>query len=155
MSSATAVVVIVVILVVITLLGAAIMSARRRRLRRQFGPEYDRVVSEQNSKIRAEAELAERQRRVRKLDIRPLPVEARQRYANRWVAIQEEFVDAPQMAVQDAYVLVTTVMRDRGYPVDDDQQVMADLSVEHAETVGHFRAAQEVSRNAAARGQTD
>lgn len=149
MSSGTTVVVIVVILVVIALLGAATMSARRRKLRRQFGPEYDRVVSEQTSKIRAEAELSERQRRVRKLDIRPLPEEARQRYAERWVAIQEEFVDAPQMAVQDAYVLVTTVMRERGYPVHDDQQVMADLSVEHAETVGHFRAAQEISSNAA------
>ncbi len=149
MSSGTTAVVIVVILVVIALLGAAGISARRRRLRQQFGPEYDRVVGEQNSKIRAEAELTERQRRVRKLDIKPLPEEARLRHADRWVAIQEEFVDAPRLAVQDAYALVATVMRERGYPVDDDQQVMADLSVEHAQTVGHFRAAQDISISAA------
>ena len=136
MSSGTTVVVIVVILVLIALLGAAGISARRRRLRHQFGPEYDRVASEQNSKIKADAELTERQRRVRKLAIRPLPEEARIRYADRWVAIQEEFVDAPQSAVQDAYVLVTTVMRERGYPVDDEKQVMADLSVEHAQRSG-------------------
>ncbi len=152
MSSGTTAVVIVVILAVIALLGAATMSARRRRLQQQFGPEYDRAVSEQNSKIKAESELVERQRRVRKLDIRPLPEHARLRYADRWIAIQEEFVDAPQMAVQDAYVLVTTVMRERGYPVDDDQQVMADLSVEHAQTVGHLRAAQDVSTSAAEGG---
>ena len=149
MSSETTVVVIVVILVLIALLGAAGISARRRRLRQQFGPEYDRVASEQNSKIKADAELSERQRRVRKLDIRPLPEEARIRYADRWVAIQEEFVDAPQTSVQDAYALVITVMRQRGYPVDDEQQVMADLSVEHAHTVGHFRAAQDISASAA------
>ena len=149
MSSGTTVVVIVVILVLIALLGAAGISARRRRLRQQFGPEYERVANEQNSKIKADAELSERQRRVRKLDIRPLPEEARIRYADRWVAIQEEFVDAPDTAVQDAYALVTTVMRERGYPVDDKQQVMADLSVEHAQTVGHFRAAQDISGSAA------
>lgn len=152
MSSGTTTVVIVVILAVIALLGAATISARRRRLQQQFGPEYDRAVSEQNSKIRAESELVERQRRVRKLDIRPLPEDARLRYTDRWIAIQEEFVDAPAMAVQDAYALVTTVMRERGYPVDDDRQVMADLSVEHAQTVGHLRAAQDVSTSAAEGG---
>lgn len=149
MSGGTTVVVIVVILVVIALLGAAGISARRRRLRQQFGPEYERVLSEQDSRIKADAELTERQRRVRKLDIKPLPAEARARYADRWVAIQEEFVDAPQSAVQDAYALVTTVMRERGYPVDDEKQMMADLSVEHAQTVGHFRAAQDISASAA------
>jgi hypothetical protein len=149
MSGGTTVVVIVAILVVIASLGAAGMSARRRRLRQQFGPEYDRVVTEQHSRIKADAELTERQRRVRKLDIKPLPEDSRIRYASRWISIQEEFVDAPQSAVQDAYELVTTVMRERGYPVDDEQQVMADLSVEHAQTVGHFRAAQDISASAA------
>jgi hypothetical protein len=41
-------------------------------------------------------------------------------------------------------------MTDRGYPAGDDEQALADLSVEHAQTVGHFRAAQEITRNAAA-----
>ena len=152
MSGAATVVVIVVIIVVIALLAAASAAARRRRLQQKFGPEYDRVATEQNSKIRADAELTERQRRVRKLDIRPLPEEARRRYADQWVAIQEQFVDAPQTAVRDAYALVTTVMRERGYPVDDDTQVMADLSVEHADTVGHFRAAQEIIGGGAVNG---
>jgi hypothetical protein len=144
------VLIIVVVIVVIALIGALSMAARRRRLQKQFGPEYDRAVSEQDSRLRAEAELSGRQRRVRKLDIKPLTDEARARYLAQWQTIQEQFVDSPEAANADAYALVTTVMRERGYPVDDDKQVMADLSVEHAATVDHFRSAQEVNRGAVA-----
>jgi hypothetical protein len=149
MSSGATAVVIVVVVVIIAAVVAAALLARRRGLQRQFGPEYDRAVSEQNSRLRAEAELTGRQRRVRKLDIRPLTEAARTKYAADWVAIQERFVDSPEAAVADAYALVTTVMSERGYPMREDEQMLADLSVEHAQTVGHFRAAQEISGNAA------
>jgi hypothetical protein len=148
-SGATAVLVVVVVIIIAAVIAIAVLT-RRRRLQEQFGPEYDRAVAEQNSRFRAEAELTDRQRRVRKLDIRPLPEAARAKYTADWVAIQEQFVDSPQAAVADAYALVTTVMTERGYPTDDDSQVLADLSVEHAQTVGHFRAAQEISQNATA-----
>lgn len=149
MSSGTTVVIIVIAIIVIALIIAATMAARRRRLQRQFGPEYDRVVSEQDSRLRAEAELAERQRRVRKLDIQPLSDAARTRYLAEWQAVQEQFVDSPEEAVTNAYALLTTVMKERGYPVTDDEQVLADLSVEHGNTVGHFRQAQEITTNVA------
>jgi hypothetical protein len=154
MSSATVAVIIVVVIVAIALIIAFTMTARRKRLQQQFGPEYDRVVSEQDSRLRAEAELTERQRRVRKLNIRPLSEAARDRYLAQWQEIQEQFVDTPEAAVTDAYSLVTTVMRERGYPATDDDQAMADLSVDHAATVSHFRAAQEITRNVA-HGSTD
>lgn len=150
-SEATAVVIVVVILIVALAAGVAV-SARRRRLRHQFGPEYERAVTDQNGRLRAEAELANRQRRVRKLDIRPLSDESRRRYAAEWMTIQEQFVDSPQTAVADAYGLVTGVMKERGYPPEDDNQAMADLSVEHAQTVGHFRAAKQVTDNGSAAG---
>jgi len=145
---ATAVIIIVVI-VVIALIAAFAIAGRRRRRQQRFGPEYDRAVSDQDSRMRAEAELTERQRRVRRLDIQPLSEAARSRYLSQWQTVQEEFVESPQTAVADAYALVTTVMRERGYPVTDDEQVVADLSVEHASTVGHFRSAQEITQNAA------
>jgi hypothetical protein len=107
------------------------MAGRRRRLQQRFGPEYDRAVDAQDSRLRAKAELSERQRRVRKLDIQPLTQEARRRYLAQWQTIQEQFVDAPESAVADAFSLVTTVMTERGYPTTDDDQVMADLSVDH------------------------
>ena len=50
--------------------------------------------------------------------------------------------------------LVTQVMRDRGYPVDDDfQQRAADVSVEHPVVVDNYRAAHAISGRAR-RGQT-
>jgi hypothetical protein len=149
MSSGTIAVVIAVVIIVAALLAAAALTARRRRLQQQFGPEYERAVTEQSSRLRAEAELTGRQRRVRKLDIRPLAEETKQQYAADWTVIQEQFVDAPQTAVARAYDLVVTVMTERGYPTDDSEQVVADLSVEHAATVDHFRAAQQITSAAA------
>jgi hypothetical protein len=149
MSSGTTAIIIVVAVIVIALIIAFAMRARRRQLEQRFGPEYERAVGEQDSRLRAETELTERQRRVRKLDIQPLTEAARSRYLARWQAIQEEFVDAPEAAVTDAYMLLTSVMRERGYPATDDDQAMADLSVDHARTVGHFRSAQDITRDVA------
>ena len=146
-SGITAVIVVVIVLVAAALIAMAV-TTRRHRLQQQFGPEYDRVVAEQNSRLRGEAELADRQRRVRKLDIKPLSAETRQRYSADWMTIQEKFVDSPQTAVREAYELVTIVMTERGYPSQDDEQVMAYLSVEHAQTVSHFRAAQQITASA-------
>jgi hypothetical protein len=41
-------------------------------------------------------------------------------------------------------------MNERGYPADDDEQVLADLSVGHAGTLDRYRKAEEISRSAAA-----
>jgi hypothetical protein len=150
MSSGVTAVVIVVVILIVALVAAVAVTTRRRRLQHQFGPEYDRAVADQSSRLRGEAELTSRQRRVRKLDIRPLSDDSRQRYATEWMTIQEQFVDSPQTAVTDAYALVTAVMKERGYPTEDDDQAMADLSVEHAQTVGHFRAAKQVTESTAA-----
>jgi hypothetical protein len=68
------------------------MASRRRRLQRRFGPDYDRVVAERDSRVRAEAELTERQRRVLKLDIQPRTEAARSRYLTQWQAIQERVI---------------------------------------------------------------
>jgi hypothetical protein len=146
----TAVVIIVALVVIVAALAAVAEMTRRRRLKQQFGPEYERAVAEQNGRLRAEAELTSRQRRVRQLDIRPLDEAARTKYIADWTAVQEHFVDSPQTAVTEAQELVTRVMTERGYPTEDDDQVLADLSVEHAQTVGHFRAAQEIATSAAA-----
>src|SRR5689334_17208722 len=71
---------------------------RRRRLQQRFGPEYDRLIGERDSRRKAEAELTE-----------------------------------------------------RGYPAGQDQdQVLADLSVAHSDTLDRYRAAVEISGKAAA-----
>jgi len=149
MSTGTIVVIVVVIIVIALAIGVA-ATVRRRRLQQQFGPEYDRLAQEHDSKRKAEAELAQRQRRVRKLDIRPLSPQAQEQYTARWMSLQERFVDDPEDAVAQSQTLVAEVMRERGYPTEHRDQVAADLSVEHAKTIGNFRAAEEISQKATA-----
>jgi len=146
--AAGAIVAIIVAVVVVLLVIGALSVARRRKLQQRFGPEYDRVADEMHSRRKANAELAERERRVRSLDIRPLDETTRVKYAGEWTAIQERFVDQPEEAVAQAGILVTSVMKDRGYPTEGHDQILADLSVEHANTLDHYRQAHEVSLRA-------
>jgi hypothetical protein len=149
MSTGAVIAIIVVVVIVAAVLIGVTVAARRRRLQRRFGPEYDRVVGERQSQLKADSELASRERRVRELDIRPLSESARANYATQWRAIQEEFVDQPVDAVVKAQHLVTVVMNDRGYPTDGHDQMLADLSVEHAGTLEHYRSAYAISQGAA------
>src|SRR2546430_13110942 len=48
------------VMVVVAVVVVASAEMRRARLRRQFGPEYDRLVEKLGSKRKADAELAER-----------------------------------------------------------------------------------------------
>jgi len=145
---------IVGIVVAVIVIGAAITGLmavmRRRRLRQRFGPEYDRLTGAGDSKRKAEAELTERQHRVRDLDIQPLTGPARAEYAGQWATIQEQFVDAPADAVSGAQLLVTAVLTERGYPAEHDDQVLADLSVEYSGTLDRYRTAEQISHRAAA-----
>ncbi|HET7016406.1 MAG TPA: hypothetical protein VFI65_20965 [Streptosporangiaceae bacterium] len=143
------IVVIVALLAVIAGLGIA-MSSRRKKLQQRFGPEYDRLVEQSQSRRMAEAELTERERRVKKLELRELSESARQRYLAQWAGVQEQFVDDPAIAVADGQRLVEAVMRDRGYPAAEFHQTLADLSVEHAQQLDHLRQAHEIGQKAAA-----
>ena len=150
MATGAIVAIIIVVIVVAAVLVMLTAANRRRRLRERFGPEYDRAVTERGSRREAEAELSEREKHVRELDIRPLSPTARSQYQSEWTAVQEQFVDAPQAAVTGAQTLVSAVMEARGYPTQPYDQTLADLSVEHASTLDHFRAAHDISQNAAA-----
>jgi hypothetical protein len=148
MSAAT---IAIIVVVAVVLLVVSAMTVTRRRLQQRFGPEYDRVAGEKRSQFRAAAELARRERRVQRLKIRPLSAAARAEYAADWKAVQERFVDQPQLAVSEGQDLMASVMRERGYPAEDAEQIAADLSVAHASTLDHYRAARQISA-AAERG---
>jgi hypothetical protein len=149
MSTVTiAVIAVAVIVVAVLLIGTAAVR-RRRRLQQRFGPEYDRLAGVRDSKRTAESELAGRERRVRGLDIQPLTDSARAAYALQWTATQEKFVDTPQDAVASSQLLVVAVISELGYPAEDPDQMLADLSVEHPTTLDRYRAAELTSRNAA------
>lgn len=141
-------IVVVAVIVVVAAVLAARAAARRRAssgLQERFGEEYGREVERSGGQREAEAALAERERRHDKLQIHPLSAADRERYASAWRRTQEGFVEAPSAAAREADLLVTQVMRDRGYPMDDFDQRSADVSVEHPEVVENYRAAHRIA----------
>ena len=135
-----AVVVIIVLLAVVV--GASMMRQKRsERLREQFGPEYEHAVEKAGGQRAAERELLARERKHNKLKINELSPESRTRYVEAWGVTQAGFVDNPSKSVGEADRLVTEVMRERGYPIDDFEQRAADISVDHPKVVEHYRAA--------------
>ncbi|OBI41158.1 hypothetical protein [Mycobacterium sp. E796] len=133
-----------VVVVVAVVVVAAIVGNRRRksqRLRQHYGSEYERLVSQAGDKQAAEKELIARERKREKLNIVPLKPAARSDFNVRWQQVQTTFVDDPATAVGVADRLVTEVMCERGYPIDDFDQRAADISVDHPQIVDDYRAA--------------
>jgi len=137
----------IVIAIIVVIAAAVMVSAemRRARLRRQFGPEYERLTTELGSKRKAEAELIARQRRAAKLDIQPLSDEQQAAYLADWVSLQEHFVDSPAETVVAARRLIARVMRERGYPDGDENDTIAYLSVHNSRALDDYRQAQGVN----------
>jgi FtsZ-interacting cell division protein ZipA len=137
---------VVAVVVVAALVWWATRERRSRHLRHRFGPEYDHTVEERGSRTEAEAELAERERRVEEYELHDLSAPERDRFAQRWRAAQAEFVDNPEAAATQADALVKEVMKARGFPVADFDQRQADVSVEHPDVAHHYREAREIAR---------
>ncbi|MFN8024989.1 MAG: hypothetical protein U0W40_01130 [Acidimicrobiia bacterium] len=149
---AVAVVVLVVVVVALAMAG----SRRRRHLRDRFGPEYDRTVGHAEHRRDAERELREREARHDELDLRPLSPASRERFTRDWDDVQRTFVDRPQVAVADADRLVTDLMRERGYPVDDFETKRDLVSVDHPRVVEHYGTAHDIAqRNVDGRATTE
>lgn len=140
------IVVIAVAVIALLIVVWAVMRKRQRTvvLRKNFGPEYERVVKEQGA-TRAETVLLERQQRVEKFHLRTLAVDERERFITEWRIVQSRFVDDPAMAVTEADALVTRLMQFRGYPMTDFEQRSADISVHYPLVVNNYRAAHEVA----------
>jgi hypothetical protein len=138
---------IAVAVAVLALLALAIWFVRRNRseqLKRRFGPEYERSLQHHGNAVAAERELAERERRVSKLEIKPLSREDTARFSTAWLDVQKRFVDAPGDAAIAADRLVVDVMQHRGYPMAAFEQRAADISVDHPRVVSSYRAAREI-----------
>lgn len=142
----TQTVLIVAALALVVIAAVVFALARRRRtahLKERFGPEYERALAADGGK--AEALLAEREKRVEKLQIHPVPAELRERFVSSWQADQARFVDEPEAAVAEADALVQRVMEARGYPTGSVDQKGSDISVDHPAVMENYRAAHEVA----------
>ena len=68
MSTGAIIGIVIVVIVVVAAVVVASREMRRDRLRRQFGPEYDRLAQQLGNRSKADAELTARQRRVEALE---------------------------------------------------------------------------------------
>lgn len=68
-----------------------------------------------------------------------------ERYLGEWREIQVRFVEQPGQAVVDADRLITALMGERGYPMEEFEQRAADISVDHPDAVGAYRMAHRVA----------
>jgi hypothetical protein len=135
-------------IIVLLLVVAVFLLTRKRRsehLSQHFGPEYQREVERMGSREKAEAELLAREKRVRKLQIVPLPPQDAERFRMEWQGLQGRFVDNPRSAVTEADILVRDLMTRRGYPMGDFESRAADISVDHPLVVEHYRAAHAIA----------
>src|SRR5437762_12376229 len=89
MSTGAIIGIVIAVIVVVAVVVVASAEMRRARLRRQFGPEYDRLVAKLGRQRKADAELAERGGRVRARNIRALSPEQEARYSRGWAPGQE------------------------------------------------------------------
>ena len=121
-------------------------TKRTKALRSKFGPEYNRAVRAEGGTSSAEQALHEREKRVAKLDIKPLTEDQRNEFADAWEHAQARFVDDPVAAVTNADVLVKEVMNVRGYPVADFDQRVADVSVDHPAVAQNYRIAHDIAQ---------
>lgn len=145
--STETIILLAVSIVILGTAGAVLFYQRQnsRRLMNKFGPEYDRAVEQVGSARRAEAVLGSREKRVAKFPIRTLTREECARLGAEWRLVQERFVDDPAKSVFEADQLINKALAACGYPMSDFDQRAADLSVEHAPTVEHYRAGHDIA----------
>ena len=133
------VIAVVVIVVMLLALRRTYSAASRRRLHKRFGTEYDRTVESVDSRRKGERDLRAREAEHDELELRPLSDAARDRYVEQWWKLQIRFVDRPQVTVANADSLLTEVMRERGYPVEDFDSKSRLVSVDHPDAVENYR----------------
>jgi hypothetical protein len=145
MSPTVVIILVVVVLVVVAAIVYGVQVSKRKQLQNTFGPEYDRVVADTGSRSDAEKELREREKRHAEFELKPLSAESKATYSNAWEEVQIDFVDHPEQAVSTADELVTRLIAERGYPSAEYDDQLANLSVDHARTLGHYRDAHAIS----------
>jgi hypothetical protein len=141
------------LIVVVAVVAAATMQRKQRRrteeLRRRFGDEYDRALESSGGRRKGEAELERRLEQRRALQIASVRRSERSECEVRWRDIEAQFDETPLPAIARADALVTTVLADCGYPMEEGfDQRAALLSVDHPDAVEHYRRAHATFRRA-------
>jgi len=81
----------------------------------------------------------------RAIHIRRLGATTARRYQEEWPEVEERFATDPEGAVLDADRLITMVMLDRGFPVDDLEGRAPELRARHGRAVDAYRDAHAIA----------
>jgi hypothetical protein len=131
----------IVLVVAVIAVAMALQRRRSARLQDRFGAEYERVVEGAPSRRLAEQKMTDIAERRDQLSIRDLPPAAAARWRQQWRSVQSRFVDAPAEAVRSADEVLTSIMRERGYPVEDFDERSSLIAVDYPDVVEHYRQA--------------
>ncbi len=135
----------IAVIVIVAVSVLVVLQRRSAKLRARFGPEYDRAVAETGNRFKAEARLESVEKRVRSYSLTTISAADRDRFQQSWRQIQATFVDDPSRALSEADQLLGTVMLARGYPSSDFEDRAAEISVDHATVVEHYRAGHDIA----------
>ena len=138
---AVVVIVLVVLLVIVLAVLAQRRTKRRTALRERFGPEYDLAVKRGKDRRAVEQRLEALAQQRDNLDIHEVTPQEHVRFAREWDSAQARFVDDPGQAVADADGLVNSVLRSRGYPVENFDDRVALVATDHQDVVESYRGA--------------
>src|SRR4051812_13944453 len=138
---AIVVIVLVVLLVIALVVLAARRNKRRAALRERFGPEYDLAVKRGKDRRAVEQRLEALAQQRDSLEIRDVAPQEHVRFGREWDSAQARFVDDPGQAVADADGLVNSVLRSRGYPVENFDDRAALVATDHQDVVESYRGA--------------
>lgn len=130
-----------VVAIVLVVLAVGRRRARAGVLEERFGSEYRRLVDVLRSRRRVDEELTRRVERRAGYELRELDEDERGDLRNQWRTVQAGFVDGPEACAQAAVQLLTEAAAARGYPGEDVERCLDDVSVDHPELVADLRRA--------------
>ena len=152
MSTAAVAVIVIVAVLVIAALGFLAWRQQQRRRLRERRAEYDRAVERHKQHPRRRAG-APRPRAASPRTPDPPSTRRTRPVPRRLAAGAGALRGFPRSAVAEADNLLIRVMKDRGYPTEDYEQQVADLSVEHGGTIDRYRTAHDIRGRAGDAGQ--
>jgi hypothetical protein len=114
------------------------IRTRRSHLKSRFGPEYARAVADGGTGG-AERQLSTIEREHDDLELRTLSPTTRNRYLDEWHQAEARFVSDPRDATRTAESLVLRALEERGYPREDENRLVALVSVDHPHVAERYR----------------
>ena len=141
MQTSTILLIVVAVLVVASAGWFLYHLQRSTQLRRRFGPEYERTLSEAGDRRTAESDLVRRAKRLERLEVRPLSPAERERFLVEWRSTQVLFVDDPALAVFEANRLVNDIMTSSGYASTNASERMENISAAYPRAFSSYREA--------------